>query len=342
MIVSHDDLKNFFREATQDFDIFLPYKLELELGGDNLSYRKFSGDMNFVLDKYRTIEPVKTLFYFPIEEVLPAPSGERKRIVAGVKNCDLLGLDVLDSALLEGDFEEPAYKKWRENTYIISTDCTDALPTCHCVLLGNNPFPENGEKGRALFDLNLTPLEEGFFITVGSEKGEELLRMMKDRVHLLEATTVDRDKIEAIHAEMLKKLRDINNDYSMDRKYDVISDNRDKETWQEFCKDCIECGGCTNICPTCYCIILNDESQGDEFRKVRTWDSCQLSGYARVAGGASPRPELWERFRNRYQCKFNFMMSNFNKLGCTGCGRCISTCPAEIDLREVIQSLQEV
>lgn len=342
MIVSHDDLKNFFREVAQDFDIFLPYELELELGGDNLSYRKFSDDINFVLDKYRAIEPVKTLFYFPIEEVVPAPSGERKRIVAGVKNCDLLGLDVLDSALLEGDFEEPAYKKWRENTYIISTDCTDALPTCHCVLLGNNPFPENGEKGRALFDLNITPLEEGFFITVGSEKGEELLRMIKKHVHLLEATTVDRDKIEAIHAEMLKKLRDINNDYSMDRKYDVISDNRDKETWQEFCKDCIECGGCTNICPTCYCIILNDESQGDEFRKVRTWDSCQLSGYARVAGGASPRPELWERFRNRYQCKFNFMMSNFNKLGCTGCGRCISTCPAEIDLREVIQSLQEV
>ncbi|MGC9337270.1 MAG: 4Fe-4S dicluster domain-containing protein [Candidatus Cloacimonadia bacterium] len=342
MIVSHDDLKNFFRKVAQDFDIFLPYELELELGGDNLSYRKFSGDINFVLDKYRAIEPVKTLFYFPIEEVLPAPSGERKRIVAGVKNCDLLGLDVLDSALLEGDFEEPAYKKWRENTYIISTDCMDALPTCHCVLLGNNPFPENGEKGRALFDLNITPLEEDFFITVGSEKGEELLRMIKKHVHLLEATTVDRDKIEAIHAEMLKKLRDINNDYSMDRKYDVISDNRDKETWQEFCKDCIECGGCTNICPTCYCIILNDESQGDEFRKIRTWDSCQLSGYARVAGGASPRPELWERFRNRYQCKFNFMMSNFNKLGCTGCGRCISTCPAEIDLREVIQSLQEV
>lgn len=341
MIISREDLKNFLRGASENFDIILPYALESELGGDNLSYRSFSGDMNFVLDKYRTIEPVKTLFYFPIEEVLPAPSSDRKRIIAGVKNCDLLGLDVLDSALLEGDFEEPAYKKWRENTYIISTDCTDALPTCHCVLLGNNPYPET-TNGKALFDLNLTPLEGDFFITVGSAKGAELLNMIKKQARLLETTAVDRDKIEAMHAEILKKLRDINSDYSMDRKYDVISDNCDKETWQEFCEECIECGGCTNICPTCYCIILNDESKGDRFRKVRTWDSCQLSGYARVAGGASPRTELWERFRNRYQCKFNFMMSNFNKLGCTGCGRCISTCPAEIDLREVIQSLQEV
>jgi len=68
----------------------------------------------------------------------------------------------------------------------------------------------------------------------------------------------------------------------------------------------------------------------------------QLVGYAEVAGGGTPREHRWETFRNRYQCKYNFMKFNFDKLGCTGCGRCISACPAEIDLREVIQSLQEV
>ena len=89
--------------------------------------------------------------------------------------------------------------------------------------------------------------------------------------------------------------------------------------------------------------MVNDETQGaGEFIKLRTWDSCQHTGYARVAGGASPRPRLWQRFRHRYQCKFRFMQENFAVLGCTGCGRCIAACPAGIDLREVVSKTQVV
>jgi len=67
-----------------------------------------------------------------------------------------------------------------------------------------------------------------------------------------------------------------------------------------------------------------------------------LNGYARVAGGGSPRPKMFERFRNRYLCKFNYMQSNFNEPGCTGCGRCIDTCPATIDFRNVINSVSNL
>ena len=111
------------------------------------------------------------------------------------------------------------------------------------------------------------------------------------------------------------------------------------ERWSEKSHECIGCGACTNICPTCYCLILNDESTEQEFVKVRSYDSCQLHGYARVAGGASPRPKMTERFRNRYLCKFCYMQSNFQSIGCTGCGRCIDACPAGIDFREVVHSI---
>jgi len=109
--------------------------------------------------------------------------------------------------------------------------------------------------------------------------------------------------------------------------------------WIDEAANCCGCGGCTNICPTCYCIILNDESTGKTFIKERSIDSCQVHGYARVAGGASPRLKMFERFRNRYLCKFNYMPSNFGLLGCTGCGRCIEVCAGKIEFREVLKRI---
>jgi len=88
-------------------------------------------------------------------------------------------------------------------------------------------------------------------------------------------------------------------------------------------------------------LILNDETKAQQFVKVRSMDSCQLHGYARVAGGGSPRPKMFQRFRNRYLCKFLFMHSNFGELGCTGCGRCTETCTAGIDFRQVVRNISE-
>jgi len=337
MVVSKSDLKIFFTSIQSEFDVYVPNKTDREI--DNLVIKKFDPEIEFVLDTYRTVDPVRALYYFPSESVLPPSPKDKKRIIAGVKNCDLMGLAVLDDALLKDNFVEPNYSQWRENSYIISCDCTDALPTCHCVLLDNNPYPI---KDDSLFDINLSPIGDKYIIKIGSKKGEELLEMMKKTCSLSKATVQDKEAREAQRAEVRKKVMDINSDFTPDRNYDVITENKEPSVWKEFCIECVQCGACTNICPTCYCLILNDESTKEEFRKVRSWDSCQLVGYAEVAGGGTPREHKWETFRNRYQCKHNFMKFNFDKLGCTGCGRCISCCPAEIDLREVIQSLQEV
>lgn len=339
MVVSKSNLIVFFNSMQSEYEVYVPYQTEREV--EDLVFKKFDPEKEFILDKYRTVDPVRTLFYLPSESVLPPSAKSNKRIIAGVKNCDLLGLAVLDDALLKDNFVEPNYKTWRENSYIISCDCTDALSTCHCVLLDNNPYPTETE-GDALYDINLSPVGDTFIMTIGSKKGEELVEKIKETCSLAGITEKDKEIREANRAEMLKKVRDINADFSPDRNYDFISENKEASVWKEFCNECVQCGACTNICPTCYCLILNDESTKEEFRKVRSLDSCQLAGYAEVAGGGTPREHRWEIFRNRYLCKHNFMKYNFDKLGCTGCGRCISACPAEIDLRDVIQSLQEV
>jgi ferredoxin len=38
--------------------------------------------------------------------------------------------------------------------------------------------------------------------------------------------------------------------------------------------------------------------------------------------------------------KFNYFVENLDKVACVGCGRCIQSCPANIDIREIIGLLE--
>ncbi|MCK4757315.1 MAG: 4Fe-4S dicluster domain-containing protein, partial [Thermoplasmata archaeon] len=40
--------------------------------------------------------------------------------------------------------------------------------------------------------------------------------------------------------------------------------------------------------------------------------------------------------------KFLYMDENLDVVGCVGCGRCISGCPVNIDIIEVLEEVKEV
>ena len=69
------------------------------------------------------------------------------------------------------------------------------------------------------------------------------------------------------------------------------------------------------------------------------WDGCYFPGYWRMAGGLTPKPRLTTRFENRFNCKFDYFVENYDVEACTGCGRCIEACMAKIDIRECLQEL---
>jgi Fe-S oxidoreductase len=83
---------------------------------------------------------------------------------------------------------------------------------------------------------------------------------------------------------------------------------------------------------------LYDQKDKENMARLRVWDSCMLKGYARVAGG-NPRPKLFMRLRNRFEKKFDFFPKVAGVYACTGCGRCVSACPAKIDIRKVLKRL---
>ncbi len=333
MLIKATDMLSFIAGCRSgqigDFDeIIAPVQSRFN---NHLNLKRLTSEEKIYLDGYRTADPAKIFFYLFREHVNRKVFPKTKRLIAGLKACDVKALKLMDKALINDSFVDPLYKSWRENTFIIATDCTDFAESCHCTTMHGEPYAESG------FDLNLSLLEDQYFIKSDSEKGEKLFGLLKQHYNLYPVQTDTLSKVK-ITRHRMHDFIDRNQPTNGQDTFSKLT-KVEMQKWSDKSKSCIGCGACTNICPTCYCLILNDESDKKDFVKVRSYDSCQLNGYARVAGGATPRGEMTKRFRNRYLCKLCYMQNNFDTLGCVGCGRCIDACPAGIDYNRVVKEL---
>ena len=338
MLIHADDLLLFLRRCLNERigpypEVYLPVRPD---GHDSsaATLAPLRENSRPILDGYRAIDPAKLLVYGVRERVAPFDRESPPALLAGVKACDIKALEILDRALINDDFVDPAYRSWRERTTVLSFDCTATASTCHCTLVGGKPYAETG------FDANAARFGDHYYLTAGSEKGRAFLDLLRTHVRVDTVPSALPPAIGARRAEMTARVEAQSAAFERSGDYDRLKASP-AEQWKTESSECVGCGACTHICPTCYCLILNDESQAEEFVKVRSYDSCQLHGYARVASGASPRPRMDERFRHRYLCKLVSMKAEFGSLGCTGCGRCTEACPGGIDFRSAVRRLME-
>ncbi|MFO7900790.1 MAG: 4Fe-4S dicluster domain-containing protein [Planctomycetota bacterium] len=262
-------------------------------------------------------------------------------VLVGVRACELRAIRYLDRVLLEGDFEDPPYRRRREATTLVACDCTGLAETCACTLVGGQPYPNEG------YDVNLTPLDDRFLVEVATPKGEAWLESV-GLTDLAEAGEDELARRDEQRAEVARRVEEQNAEFEVRASDDTPAPLPDDaaESWNRFAADCVECGACTHICPTCHCFYLYDQALGpEEFERLKTWDSCLWSTYHRMAGGAgmklSPRPRLASRLANRVLHKFVYSPQQYELLGCVGCGRCVDACPGAIDIREVVRELAE-
>ena len=281
----------------------------------------------------RLTTPLKSFLYPAKESVAIDPTFEQKKAVLfGVKACDLKAIATLDHIFLDPDFVDPFYKTRRDNIILISDDCPAPKECCFCNLVGGNPFPEQN------FDLNLSFLEDGVLVEVGSDKGRDLLKngnhAPAEQKHLAQR--------EAQRNKSIQLLKEINKSFQfpLENLPTLLDDKYDCPAWKETCETCVSCCACTNICPSCHCFLLienlPEKNRERLFDVVRSWDSCQSPGFARVAGGANPRKRLRNRFENRFLCKLQYKPRNYGIFACTGCGRCFEACQGKIDVRNVL------
>ncbi|MCK5525860.1 MAG: 4Fe-4S dicluster domain-containing protein, partial [Candidatus Latescibacteria bacterium] len=72
-----------------------------------------------------------------------------------------------------------------------------------------------------------------------------------------------------------------------------------------------------------------------------TWDSCMFPLFTLHASGHNPRNSGNERMRQRMMHKFSYTVDNWGDTFCVGCGRCVRSCPVNLDIREVIRRVRE-
>jgi sulfhydrogenase subunit beta (sulfur reductase) len=334
------DLDSFLKGLAEDYAVYVPVKK-----GKQRFYKQYPLPIEeIVIGEVRPFEPLKAFFTGAREIVskdfnkgLPETTPKPYAIV-GVKACDLKGFKVQDfvfSGAKNQGVPDPFYLKNRERNLIISADCTCAIDTCFCLALGIKPHPQED------FDLNFSETEEGFLVEIGSQKGETLagkfaaLFQKNAPAELAKKKETQRARVIKEVEENIKK-----NDIPDQNVFGgIIERNFESAIWLEESKTCVECGACNTICPTCHCFLLYDQKDEEKMERLRMWDSCMIKDFARVAGGANPRKKLWMRLRNRFEKKFDFFPKVSNVYACTGCGRCVSACPAKIDIRKVLRRL---
>ena len=295
------------------------------------------------------VESAKSFLFPAKERVTVYPGGpsepetdlsdDAPQMLLGVRACDLLAIEILDRVLREGDFTDPFYTQRRNCTLMISVDCVAPAATCFCNLVGGKPYPDGA------YDLNLTPLKDGYVVAIGSQGGRELVL---ERAHSFKKATAEQlRERDRIRAASMAKLEEQNAAFKPARPLDEALADRDvSPEWLKLAAACVECGGCTYVCPTCHCFLLYDQIMAGKLarnERLKAWDSCLLGSFARMAGvdgmKATPRPDLPRRFENRVRHKFEWFKENIGQIGCVGCGRCAEVCLGGRDMRDVIKAI---
>lgn len=247
----------------------------------------------------------------------------------GVRGCELAAIQVQDVAFLRSDFRDPIYRAAREQAFILAVNCTQPAGTCFCQSMGTGPRVRHG------YDLNLTEMDDRFLLEIGSDLGLSVISN-------LPYEPASAFMLNAANQEIEKASRQMGRELDTQDLPDLLLNHLEAPHWKSIAERCLSCANCTQVCPTCFCWDARDtiSLDGNETKRERVWDSCFNPGYSYQAGGNS-RPTIHSRYRQWLTHKLGSWMQQYGTSGCVGCGRCITWCPAGIDITAEVAALRK-
>ncbi len=252
------------------------------------------------------------------------PEGE-PTVVFACRACDARGYATLDRPYLRGLYKDPYYAARREQLTVFTLTCNSGCATCFCHWVGGGPSSPEGS------DVLMTELPDGYVLQGVTDRGTALLEASS----LPDASDREAELMAVRKAAWGTLCPKPDLSAAPDR---LLARFSDAAFWEKASDRCISCGACTYMCPSCYCFNVTDEGSGmgTPGRRLRSWDNCMSSLFTREASGHNPRPAKRDRMRQRVTHKFATYPENWGAFSCMGCGRCISNCPARIDIRQIV------
>jgi ferredoxin len=301
---------------------------------DVLLYKKVEDSSEIVWDYILPVQSIKEVFFPPTERLLTIHKNgdgvqlaenlyQDQTLVFGVRPCDARGMLALDALFLETDPVDNYYAARRKNTTLVGLACKEMGDTCFCTSVGGSPHDTTG------LDMILYEVDGGYLVKAITEKGIGLLGGLK-----LEEKEIKNPAPPSSETIPLPE-------------GDAWPASFKAPFWANLSERCLSCRICAYVCPTCRCFDVRDEplpasNGGADYERIRCWDSCAGEVYRRIAGGHNPREAKGDRLRNRFMCKFYYYAEQYGPTACTGCGRCIQSCPVNIDITEVLGLVAEV
>lgn len=245
----------------------------------------------------------------------------RKMAFLGLPNCDAIALETFLK-----EFKNTDLVPKRGDVLIVSVQC---LPDefCFCTALGNDKI--------TTFDLHIQKERNGYSIFSGTKSGENILS---------EAGLDSRSGKPFLNTIILSEKEDLNKS----KLSKAINDSSSHlDFWQKISDNCFGCGSCSAVCPLCFCIhkeAINDlDSSSNENNPAIClhWDACFSKSFSEIQNHVDLRDKRAKRLYNWYHHKFVRSFAKDKDFLCTGCGRCIKACPANLNQYRIISSVEK-
>lgn len=327
LILEKKNLEQLLSNWATEYEVYAPRQVE-----KYAHFMPVTGSEPLCLDEQHNTRFPPKAFFLPESETLlkytrfgtaqETLPDNKPRLLFGVRPCDAKAADLLDLMFLTEKDADPYFRAHREKTVIVGVGCNVPCPTCFCTTVESGPF------GRSGIDALLTDLGDAYAVRTITHKGEKLFK------GLIEASEAQKTETKNIQHNSLKLIDPAFETKGLKAKLDA---NFESDIWQKFADSCLGCGICTFLCPTCFCFDIVDEAQRSE--RVRNWDTCMFRTYSLEASQHNPRATRRERTRQRVMHKFSYWLDHVNKIGCTGCGRCVRYCPVGLDLRAMLREV---
>ncbi len=304
---SRHNLDHIVELIGQDYKLYGPILVE-----KNWLFRQFTKPYHIPWNSKRTTVPFKK-FFIP----------NKHDILSEKANIALLALPLCDVAALNlflKQFENSGLVLPRKNIFIVGSDCTPD-EHCFCDQFGLEKYYD--------FDLFISVNKnDDFFVSAKGWRAKEI---------------ITKCGLKASSAKITIKPKITSNKIDL-HKTEQIIDNKQltHDFWQGIANNCFGCGACSAVCPLCFCFDQDFENQLDgSCKRCLNWTNCFAADFSQIQFGHDLRPTNTDRLYNWYHHKFVRAPHELGHPTCVGCGRCIVACPAHLNIKSIIKSLNK-